>query len=78
MDCSPPGTAPSSMGFPRQEYRSGLPFPSLGDLPNPGTEALSSVWQGDSLPLSHREAPQKHYIPLSNTEPEHTVKVPSA
>ena len=26
------------MGFPRQEYRSGLPFPSPGDLPNPGTE----------------------------------------
>jgi len=24
------------MGFPRQEYRSGLPFPSPGDLPNPG------------------------------------------
>ena len=28
--------APLSMGFPRQEYWSGLPFPSLGDLPNPG------------------------------------------
>ena len=30
-----------SMGFSRQEYWSGLPFPSLGDLPNPGIEALS-------------------------------------
>ena len=27
-----------SMGFPRQEYRSGLPFPSSGDLPDPGIE----------------------------------------
>ena len=34
MDCSPPG--PPSMGFSRQEYWSGLPFPSPGDLPNPG------------------------------------------
>ena len=46
-----PGTAarqaPLSMGFSRQEYRSGLPFPSLGDLPKPGIEpsspALSSL-----------------------------------
>ena len=30
--------APSSMGFSRQEYWSGLPFPSLGDLPDPGIE----------------------------------------
>ena len=30
--------APPSMGFSRQEYRSGLPFPSPGDLPNPGIE----------------------------------------
>ena len=39
-DCSPPWTvacqAPLSMGFSRQEYWSGLPCPSLGDLPNPG------------------------------------------
>ena len=30
--------APLSIEFPRQEYWSGLPFPSLGDLPDPGTE----------------------------------------
>ena len=30
--------APPSMGFSRQEYWSGLPFPSPGDLPNPGIE----------------------------------------
>ena len=33
--------APLSMGFPRQEYWGTLPFPSLGDLPNPGVEAAS-------------------------------------
>ena len=35
--------APLSMGFSRQEYRSGLPFPSLGDLPKPGIEPSSPV-----------------------------------
>ena len=33
--------APLSMGFPRQEYWSGLPFPSPGDLPNPGIKPVS-------------------------------------
>ena len=32
--------APLSMGFPRQEYRSGLPFPTPGDLPHPGIEPV--------------------------------------
>ena len=38
--------APPSMGFPRQEYWSGLPFPSPGDLPNPGTEPMSPSLAG--------------------------------
>ena len=41
------------MGFPRQEYWSGLPFPSTGYLPNPGMEPASPVshaLQEDSLP----------------------------
>ena len=33
--------APPSMGFSRQEYWGGLPFPTLGDLPDPGIEPLS-------------------------------------
>ena len=37
------------MGFSRQEYWSGLPFPSPGDLPNPGTESRASALQADSL-----------------------------
>ena len=32
-----------SMGFPKQEYWSGLPFPPPGDLPNPGIKSLSSA-----------------------------------
>ena len=39
-----------SMGFSRQEYWSGLPFPSPGDLPNPGIEPRSPTLQADALP----------------------------
>ena len=39
-----------SMGFSRQEYWCGLPFPSPGDLPNPGVEPRSPTLQADSLP----------------------------
>ena len=42
--------APWSMGFSRQEYWSGLPFPSPGDLPNPGIEPGSPALQTDALP----------------------------
>ena len=41
---------PPSMGFSRQEYWSGLPFPSSGDLPDPGIEPRSPTLQADSLP----------------------------
>ena len=46
--------APLSMEFSRQEYWSGLPFPSPGDLPDPGIEPTSPALQADSLPLSHQ------------------------
>ena len=42
--------APLSMGFFRQEYWNGLPFPSPGDLPNPGIEPRSPELQANSLP----------------------------
>ena len=42
--------APLSMEFSRQEYYSGLSFPSPGDLPDPGIELRSPVLQADSLP----------------------------
>ena len=41
--------APPSMGFSRQEYWSGLPFPSAGDLPNPGIQPGSPAFQAESL-----------------------------
>ena len=47
--------APLPMGFSRQEYCSGLPFPSSRDLPDPGIEPVCLTsnlhWQTDSLPL---------------------------
>ena len=42
--------APPSIGFSRQEDWSGLPFPSPGDLPDPGIEPGSSALQADTLP----------------------------
>ena len=42
--------APPSMGFSRQEYWSVLPFPSPGDLPDPGIEPRSPLLQVDTLP----------------------------
>ena len=47
MDCSL--QAPLPMGFSRQEYWSGLPFPSPGYLPNTGIEPRSPVLQADSF-----------------------------
>ena len=56
--------APQSMGFSRQEYWSGLPFPSPGDLPNPGIEPRSPALQADAL-LS--EPPRKSWGIWKNT-----------
>ena len=53
--------APLSIGFPRQEYLSGLQFPSPGDLPNPGikpTSLISPALQADS------ESPGKTSVSL--------------
>ena len=41
--------APLSIAFPRQKYWSGLPFPSPGNLPSPGTEPRCPALQADSL-----------------------------
>ena len=49
---------PPSMGFSRQECWSGLPFPSPGDLPDPGIEPGSPALQADALPS---EPPGKPY-----------------
>ena len=61
--------APLSMEFPRQEYWSGLPFPSSGDLPNPGVEPRSRASQDDSSPLSHQERWRvSNIFPLENLD----------
>ena len=57
--------APPSMGFYKQEDWSGLPFPTPGDLPDPGFEPVSPAsppLQVDSLPLSHQGSPEVRYV----------------
>ena len=44
--CDPMDVAPLSMGFPRQEYWNGLPFPPPEDLPNPGVKPASPALAG--------------------------------
>ena len=61
--------APLSMGFSRQEYWSGLPLPSPGDLPDPGIQPGSPALQADSFqsePLDLCLSPDKEdYMPSS-------------
>ena len=61
---------PLSMGFPRQEYWSGLPILSPEELPDPGIEPISPALQVDSLPLSHLGSPSvgsTHRLNLRNS-----------
>ena len=53
--------APPSMGFSRQEYWSGVPFPSPGDLPNPGIEPRSPVLESDALTSEPPGKPMPEY-----------------
>ena len=55
VDCNLPGS--SVHGFPRQEYQSGLPFPSPGNLPTPGIELRSPALQADSAPSESLKKP---------------------
>ena len=73
MDCSPPGSsahgilqAPLPMEFSRQEYWSGLPYPSPGDLPNPRIEPRCPALQVDSL---QSEPPGKHESEVTQSCP---------
>ena len=52
--------APLSLGFSRQRYWIGLPFPSPGDLPNPGIESRSPTLQADTLPSEPLGKPQSN------------------
>ena len=61
------------MGFPRQVYWSGLPFPSPGVLPDPGIEPVSPKnWQVGSLPLRPLGSPLAIF-PYGNTWPQQCV-----
>ena len=55
MDCT--HQAPPSMGFSRQEYWSGVPFPSPGDLPDPGIKHGSPACRQTLYPLSRQGSP---------------------
>ena len=63
MDCSPPGS--SVRGIFRQEYCSGLPFPTPGDLPNPGIEPMSlasSVLAGGFFTTDMLQKKSSHFL----------------
>ena len=74
-----------SLEVSRQEYWSGLPFPSPGDLPEPGIELALPVLQADFYPLSHRGSPiypccyefsknhENHYFPSINNLNIHII-----
>ena len=67
MDCSPPG--PLSMGFSRQEYWSGLSFPSPGDLPHPRIKPASpALVVGVFTTKALRKKLKKLYTPNSDLE----------
>ena len=55
--------APLSMGFPRLEYWSGLPFSSPGDLPDPGIKPRSPALQADALPSEPPGKPEPTQMP---------------
>ena len=63
--------APLSMGFSRQEYWHGLPFPSPGDLPNPGIKPGSPALQADASPS---EPPGKVFQDRPKKEDKRTGK----
>ena len=69
MPCTVPHQTSLSIGFPRQEYWSGLPFPSPGDLPHPGIEPGTPALQADSLPSDPpgtrpQEGKPPHWTPV--------------
>ena len=56
-----------SVGFPRQKYWSGLPFPSPGTLSHPGIDPMSPPLQEDSLQLSHQGSPGEYDTAFNQT-----------
>ena len=73
--CTAACQAPLSMGFPRQEYWSGLPFPSPGDLSDPGIEPTSPVSSAVAGRFFTTEPPGKPIKSLLVIEENQTSKV---
>ena len=65
-----------SMEFSRQEHRSGLPFPSPEELPNPGIEPWSPVSQADSLPFELQEVKGMTLSEISQTQKDERCLTP--
>ena len=74
MDYSLPGS--SVHGFSRLEYRSGLPFPSPGDLPDPGNEPRSPALQADFLLTELWGKPWNWRLTISKTTKMTLVRPP--
>ena len=71
VDCQ----ASLSMGFSRQEYWSGLLFPSPGNLANPGMEPVSPAWQAGSLPLGQQGSWFKEWPPGKSSSSLESISV---
>ena len=65
--------APPSMAFSRQEYWSGLPFPSPGDLPDPGIKPGSPALPPDSLPSEPQGSPSPQKCIIIQTKKVHIM-----
>ena len=66
IPCTVDHQPPLSMGFPRQEYWRGLPFPSPEDLPNPEIEPASPAWSGEFFTTEPSEKPCFHILATVN------------
>ena len=66
--------APLSMEFSRQKYSSWLPFPSPGNIPDPGIEPMFPAWQVDSLPVNHLGNPNETYREAEKCDPHKRYK----
>ena len=67
--------APLSTGFPRQEYWSGLPFPSSGDLPNPGFEPMSPALAGRFFTTEPPRKPPVKFTCYYYSSPNHKPSI---
>ena len=73
--------APLSMGFSRKEYCSGMPFPSPGDLPEPGIEPGSPALRADALPSEPNEGVLRasgidEHVEILNDKPREGMDAP--